>query len=176
MDTTKKSQYILIIFFVLIFCLINSIYNLFTSQYNRILYFILLLCTLYLLQNRHVFLPFLGETVLPKSVIVESRIPDGADKEYKLNLGLNIKDGVKVIYWASEKDEKKIISNPWDAYGKYMNTGVSEVKDGVAILKYVDPTKYEVNGTVLPKHLHYRICCKDNVMLGEVKTIDLEKQ
>ena len=60
----------------------------------------------------------MGETVIPKSVIVESRIPDGEDKEYKLKLGQNIKDGVKVIYWASEKDEKKIIDNPWDAYGQ----------------------------------------------------------
>ena len=176
MDTSKKSQFIIIIFFILMFCFINSIYNLLTFQRHRIFYFILLISSLYLLQNKYVFLPFLGETVIPKSVIVESRTPDGADKEYSLKLGQNIKDGVKVIYWASEKDENKIISNPWDAYGKYMNTGVSQVKDGIAILKYVDPTKYEVNGTVLPKHLHYRLCCKDNVMLGEVKTIDLENQ
>jgi len=128
------------------------------------------------MSKKYLLLPFLGETVIPKNVIVESKVPDGADSEYKLKLGENIKDGVKVIYWASEKDEKKIIDNPWDAYGKYVNSGVAQVKDGEAILKYVDPTKYQVNGNTLPKHLHYRLCCSDNIMLGEVRTINLEKE
>jgi len=173
---SNKTHFILTLSFVLLYCLIFSIYNLLTSPKNRIFYFILLVCSLYLLSKKYLLLPFLGETVIPKSVIVESRIPDGADNEYKLKLGQNIKDGVKVIYWASEKDEKKIIDNPWDAYGQYVNSGVAQVKDGEAVLKYVDPTKYQVNGKTLPKHLHYRLCCIDNIMLGEVKTIDLEKQ
>lgn len=174
MITSDKTNFMLALSFIILYCIIFSIYNL-SSNYG-IFYFIVLLCSFYLISHKYLLLPFLGDTVIPQSLIIDSRIPNGADKEYKLKLGANIKDGVKVIYWASEKDENKIINNPWEAYGQYVNSGVTQVKDGEAILKYVNPTKYKVDGKTLPKHLHYRLCCDTNIMMGEVRTIDLEKQ
>jgi hypothetical protein len=117
-------------------------------------------------------LPFLGETVIPITSIVDAKTPTGADAEYVLKLD-NVNDGMKVIYWGAQKDDNKVHDDPYDAYDKYDNVGVVIVKDNTALLKYVKPAEYKVNGMKLPRHLHYRICCQDNVMLSEVQTINL---
>lgn len=126
---------------------------------------------LYLLNRRYLFLPFLGEAVLPMNVIVESKVPPNANLEYELILG-NDYDGKKVIYWGSQKSDGTTYENPWTAYN-YENSGVTTVKNGKAILKYELPSLYKVDGYTLPRHLHYRLCCKRNVMMGEVETIVL---
>lgn len=126
------------------------------------------LAALYLSINRNVYLPFLGETVYPCDGIVE-KTPDNADK----SITITVPPNVKVIYWASEPHEG-IVSNPWDAYGKYDNTGVTTSgSDGSAVLKVRSPSSYKIpSGRVLKPHVHYRYC-QESGILSEVKTVSI---
>ncbi len=156
---------------VIMLLIAQIIFNFFmyTSKTIIILNTLMLIGLLYLLSYRYLFLPFLGETVIPLNVIVENKTPENANLEYELILGPD-NDGKKVIYWGSQKSDGKTFEDPWTAYN-YENSGVATVKNGKAILKYQLPSMYKVDGYALPRHLHYRLCCKRNVMMGEVETI-----
>lgn len=158
---------------VIMLLIVQIIFNYFvhTSKVIIFLNTLMLIGVLYLLSNRYLFLPFLGETVIPVNVIVDSKTPENASLEYELTLGTD-NDGKKVIYWGSQKSDGITYENPWTAY-TYENSGVTTVKNGKAILKYQLPSMYKVDGYALPRHLHYRLCCKRNVMMGEVETIIL---
>jgi len=119
--------------------------------------------------NRDTYLPFLGETVLPCTMIPE-RVPPGATKE----LRVPAPPGSKVLYWAAEPamEELKQIPDWQQAYNKFENAGVATTDStGVAILKVRNPQPYLVpmKGRLEP-HVHFRIC-DGTGMLGRVKTI-----
>jgi len=154
--------------------IVQIIYNFFTFTNKPLLILntLAMIGVLVLLNQRYLFLPFLGETVLPLSVIVESKVPENANLEYELLVGKE-NEGKKVIYWGAQKNDPKVIyKDPMTAY-TYENAGVTTVKNGKAILKYELPSLYKINDYQLPRHLHYRICCKNDVMMGEVETIIL---
>lgn len=163
---------------VLIISFIKAIIPLFKNQnvvINDVINFIVVGCVLYLyFNNKYLSLPFLSETVIPMSAIADEKYPPNADYKYELKL-TNVKDGVKVIYWGAQKDDKTVHPDPYDAYDKYENVGIAIVKDNKATLKYVKPVEYKVGifNQKLPRHLHYRLCCKNNIMLSEVYTINL---
>lgn len=169
-----KTLFMISLSIILLYALINSVNNVLTTSTEiKLPYVVLILCVVYLcFTNKYLLLPFLGETVIPISAIVDSKIPSGADSEYVLRLG-DVTDGMKVIYWGAQKDDQKLYEDPYVAYDKYDNVGVAIIKDGTATLKYVKPAEYKVNGMKLPRHLHYRVCCRRNVMLGQVETIAL---
>jgi len=123
-----------------------------------------------LLIQRDTYLPFLGYAVFPPAAIVSERIPDKADLETQVTV--DAPNGARVIYWGAEKEAGAVVPNPWDAYGGYSNTGVAIVREGVAKLRFQCPTQYKVGamGTVLKRHLHYRVCCAVSGMLGPVQT------
>ena len=176
MNDIKKLLFMITLNIVLLATIIKASISLMTSStFVGILDIILIFSVLYLyLTNRYLSLPFLSEAVLPMTAIADEKIPVLADLEYTLNLD-NVKDGVKVIYWGAQKDkDSKIYDNPYEAYDKYENVGIAIVKDNKATLKYSNPSEYKVNGRQLPRHLHYRLCCKNNVMLSEVVTIILD--
>jgi hypothetical protein len=121
---------------------------------------------------RDFYLPFLGETLLPCSVL-EPKVPDNADTEVKVL----VKPGDKVLYWASEpanEDMEKV--KDWrQAYLGYRNAGVAIAdEDGFATLKVRHPQPYKVpiHGK-LEAHVHYRICMHDG-FIGAVKTVKLD--
>lgn len=128
------------------------------------------LALVFLTGPRDVFLPFLGKTVFPTSVLLEDSSPPDADKAIKVPAPA----GARVVYWAAESTAKDIVENPWDAYGKYKNAGVA-VADagGHATLKVRTPAAYKVPGLLGPKalkpHVHYRIAKKDGAF-GSVET------
>ena len=140
----------------------------------RILYLIFGIAALYLVAftPSYTFLPFLDKTVLPPSLLLLSEQAN-TNAEVKVEAP----NAIKVVYWAAEEDEKKIIEDPYKAYGKYENIGVAAVKSNVAILKLKCPTQYKVGvpKTTLPRHIHFRLVYENGV-LSEVKTISLEKQ
>lgn len=126
----------------------------------------------WLLFQRDTYLPFLGDAVFPSSMIVDDRTPEGANAEVTVRLA--VPDGTKVIFWGAEPSPS-IVGNPWDAYAKYTNSGVSTVRGGQATLKFKCPAEYKVmNGAKkLKRHIHYRTCCTRNAMMGPVETVDV---
>jgi uncharacterized membrane protein YuzA (DUF378 family) len=136
---------------------------------SRTIYILVGVAALSIAFNRDTYLPFLGETVLPCSIIPE-RTPPGATKELKVPAPA----GAKVLYWAAEPAMENLKNIPdWQtAYSKYENAGVAVADSmGMATLKVRAPQAYSVpfKGRLEP-HIHYRIC-SDTGMLGRIKTV-----
>jgi len=121
---------------------------------------------------RDTYLPFLGGSLMPCSILKEMA-PEGADTEVRVF----VEPGMKVMYWAAEpanKDLKKI--QDWrHAYLSYRNAGVAIADgDGYASLKVRKPQGYLVpfKGELQP-HIHYRVCHGEG-MMGRVTTVTLD--
>ena len=132
--------------------------------------FIIIICIMLYVYNRNFYLPFLGEMVYPCGSLDEKR-------PYNANTSVNIKvkPNTNIIYWASEPTfaENQPVSNPWDAYGNYNNSGVARSdSNGDAVLWVRKPSSYLVGlfNRKLESHIHYRECNYSG-MLSEVKTI-----
>jgi uncharacterized membrane protein YuzA (DUF378 family) len=139
----------------------------------KIIYLIVGIAALYLAFKRDVYLPFLGETVMPCAAFA-SRTPDNANQEIIITTFPN----AKVIFWASEpKNDASGNIQEWDvAYNDFTNAGVAISDDkGKAVLRFRgSPQSYNVpfKGTIKP-HVHFRICEKYG-MVGPVQTYYLE--
>jgi len=139
----------------------------------KIVYVLVGLAALYLVTKRDVYLPFLGETVLPCAAFA-ARTPDNANQEITITTLPN----TKVIYWASEpKGDASGNLEDWDtAYNEFTNSGVAiSDEKGDAILRFRGkPQAYKVpfKGTIKP-HVHFRICEKYG-MIGPVQIYYLE--
>lgn len=134
------------------------------------------LAAIYIGFSRDTYLPFLGETVMPCSVLKE-KIPDNAD----LKVRIMAPHKHKVIYWAAEpsdaNDKLKAVKNWKDAYGDYNNIGVAIAEeDGSALLHVRKPQPYWVPpGKKLQPHIHYRICGEGG-LLGPVRSLFIEER
>jgi hypothetical protein len=120
---------------------------------------------------RDFYLPFLGETLVPCSVL-EVKAPDNADA----SVTVLVTPGRKVLYWAAEPENESLhtLLNWRSAYLEYKNAGVAlSDSDGHAVLKVRKPQGYSVPTRVLPPHVHYRVC-GDEGFLGPVRTIKLD--
>lgn len=184
MQDIHKSLFMIALNIILIVSLVKAIISLINTQiifntriiFNIIIDVLIIISVLYLyFYNKYLSLPFLGETVIPMSAIADEKYPQNFDSEYELKLK-NVEDGVKVIYWGAQKDDNIIHDDPYEAYDKYENVGIAIVKDNKAILKYIKPVEYKVGmlKRKLQRHLHYRLCCRNNIMLSEVHTIKLK--
>lgn len=121
---------------------------------------------------RDTYLPFLGSSVLPCSVL-EVRTPENADFERRVL----VKPGVKVLYWAAEPANKDLqsIQDYRHAYLEYRNAGVAVAdSDGYATLRVRKPQPYNVpvKGE-LPAHIHYRVCWGHG-FIGPVETVGVD--
>ena len=120
---------------------------------------------------RDFYLPFLGETLVPCSVL-EVKAPDNADA----SVTVLVTPGRKVLYWAAEPENESLHTLlTWrSAYLEYKNAGVAlSDSDGRAVLNVRKPQGYRVPTMVLPRHVHYRVC-GDEGFLGPVKTVKLD--
>jgi uncharacterized membrane protein YuzA (DUF378 family) len=135
---------------------------------SRILHLLIGASALYLAFNRDTYLPFLGETVFPESVL-QTQTPAGATRTVKVR----VKPRTKIVYWASEPTDN-INKKPYNiAYGKYENAGVTTSDaSGVAFLKVREPQMYDVPFQTLAPHVHYRVV-KTSGMFGPVRTIQV---
>jgi uncharacterized membrane protein YuzA (DUF378 family) len=130
------------------------------------------LSALWLAFQRSTYLPFLGETVMPCSLLAE-RVPEHADMEVELH---GQTPGAKVLFWATEPATEGLerIKNWQQAYLEYANAGVAVVNaGGHATLRLRKPQPYTVpmKGR-LEAHVHWRVC-GDNGFLGPVQTTTL---
>lgn len=139
------------------------------KMWMKVLALIVLIPAGWLMFQRDTYLPFLGKAALPASVIVDDRVPEQANTE--LQLQINAPDGTKLIYWGAEPNAN-VVSNPWDAYNKYTNTGVATVRNGAVTIKFKCPAEYKIPiGKKLKRHIHYRLCCEKNAMMGPIETV-----
>jgi uncharacterized membrane protein YuzA (DUF378 family) len=126
------------------------------------------LAALYLAVQRDVYLPFLGETVLPCSLL-EERGVQGADTEVPLG---GLPAGAKILFWASESAAGPTLTPDWrKAYGAFENAGVTHADaQGFATLRVRRPQAYSVpSGKRLDSHVHWRVCGV-NGFIGPVQT------
>jgi uncharacterized membrane protein YuzA (DUF378 family) len=124
---------------------------------DKIVAVIILLCALYLLSKKETVLPFLGESVIPSTLIPL--------KKNNGNMAINVKvePNSKVIYWASLPNES---NKPQvkEAYGNYSNYGtIMSDATGNAKLTITKGTGYIVpNGKYIKPHIHYRVFNNEN--------------
>jgi uncharacterized membrane protein YuzA (DUF378 family) len=150
---------------------VNMLERIFGSRsiIPRILYVIVGVSALALAFHRDTYLPFLGPTALPCSLIPE-RIPEGADTTVEVK----VRPGAKVLYWAAEPATEGLKNiNDWRAaYLQNMNAGVTIAgTDGTASLFLKNPQAYTVpwKGRLEP-HVHFRVC-GENGMMERIETV-----
>jgi uncharacterized membrane protein YuzA (DUF378 family) len=145
----------------------------FLTRGNRMLtnvvYVIVGVAAVFVGTRRDTYLPFLGRTVMPCSVLVD-RVPEHADKEVTVN---GIDPGAKVLFWATEPATAGLATiKTWQqAYLEYANAGVATADSaGRAVLRVRSPQPYAVpvKGR-LEAHVHWR-ACGDDGFLGPVQT------
>jgi uncharacterized membrane protein YuzA (DUF378 family) len=112
---------------------------------------------------RDFYLPFLGETVMPCSVLSAQK-PEGADT----NANIHVTPGAKVMYWAAEpkNEDLKGLQDWRKAYLGFRNAGVAVADaNGNVELSVRNPQAYSVpmKGK-LNSHIHYRVCRNDGMM------------
>lgn len=134
-------------------------------------YLLVGISALFLVLDRNVYLPFLGEAVFPCASL-EPRTPKDADRKVNVTVPAN----AKIIYWASDAQEGTTppVEDPWKAYGTYSNYGVTVAdENGNAELNVRNPVSYKVpSGKLLKEHVHYRYCI-GNGMLSDVFTVNI---
>lgn len=114
---------------------------------------------------RNFYLPFLGDAAFPCGIMLP-KTPENANVEVKVVT----KPKSNVVFWAAES-HKEVVSNPWIAYDQFSNAGVTRSDvNGVAILRFRQPTTYKAGLRTLAPHVHYRVC-KHPGILGEVQTV-----
>ncbi len=142
------------------------------SVIARGIFLLVALASAFFVFKRDFYLPFLGETVVPCSVLNE-QTPEGATS----SVTVTVKPGAKVMYWAAEpaNEDLKTLNDYRAAYLEYRNAGVTTANaEGMAELKVRTPQGYTVPMKgALPPHVHYRVCGNDGFM-GPIVTITLD--
>ena len=169
-----------IILTLMLYALTTSIYILFNDDYNmfiRIIAIIIISIIIFLSLKKETFLPFLGLTYLPNTLLCDPKYPSGANLNYTIDMS-EYEDGTKIIYWAANNtDSSKIMDDPFEAYKGFNNVGVSVVKHGKADVRIYCPDKYKVKkifNKILERHFHYRIIFKDSGFLSPVMTVNVK--
>lgn len=118
--------------------------------------------------SRDTYLPFLGRTAIPPTVLKDSAYPQHSNTTIVLNLP-HVSNGTKVVYWGA-KPATQVKSNPMQAYDDFSNAGVAIVVNGKATLRFHCPGQYIVGSLkTLNRHVHYRVYDRRG-LLGPVKT------
>ena len=135
------------------------------TPFTTLIYVCIGISAFLLFFNRDTYLPFLGESVFPSSILQE-QTPSGATRTIRINTMPH----TKVVYWASEPGDNISKKSFTVAYGKYENAGVTTSDaSGVAILKIREPQPYKILFVTLRPHVHYRIV-KESGFLGPFRT------
>jgi len=139
------------------------------SLWGNALAVLIALAAIYVGTQRDSYLPFLGESVVPCSVLAD-KIPEHADVEVTVD---HLKPGAKVIFWATEPATEGLAKiKDWQrAYLELANAGVATVTAaGTATLRIRKPQPYTVPlWGRLESHVHWRTC-QDGGMMGPVQT------
>jgi len=140
-------------------------------KWSSWLYVVVGLAALLLAFRRDVYLPFLGQTLMPAAAL-SLKTPQGANQSVEVTT----RPGAKVVYWAAEPNPNgsdKVVKSWNEAYGANENSGVVQAgEDGKAILRIRGPPqayKVPMKGKLAP-HIHFRVE-GDHGFFGRVQTI-----
>lgn len=165
-------SYMFLIALILLFALYQSIVVIMydASWWMKVMAGVVLVAIVYVGSRRNTYLPFLGPTVIPQSLLKEAgRVAKTG--ETQTTLFVNVPDGTKVAYWAAKQSEDVIFPDPYVAYEDYTNAGIALVKNKQAVLVIDCPSSYKVpGGKTLKPHVHYRIMYPNGIM-GSVQTL-----
>jgi uncharacterized membrane protein YuzA (DUF378 family) len=133
---------------------------------DKFVYIVVGLCALGLLFDRTTWLPFLGESVLP-GTLVPLKAHTG-----NTQVKVNVSPGAKVAYWSAMPGDNPDI-DVRDAYAKFGNSGVVMADgEGVATLSFDKGTDYVVpSGKSITSHVHYREFNDEYGMMGPIGTV-----
>ena len=139
---------------------------------NKVIYFIVGISAIVLAFDRTLWLPFLGESVLPSVLIPLSSNSATANATNSMHVKVHVKPNTKVAYWAARpgSDPETPVT---DAYGKFDNSGViMSDASGIATISFEKGTEYTVpSGRQLKSHVHYRELSGEYGMIGPVQTV-----
>lgn len=169
--------FILLMVFNVTLTFINPNYNVLlwivrTPKNLKYLYIFIAAMALWVATKRKTYLPFLDECVLPSSLLKSGSNVKG---DQLIEIDIEVPNSTQIVWWATNPSEEKT-PNPdvWKAYDNYMNSGVVDVKDGIAKIAFLCPQEYSVKKTFMTKHLkrhlHYREV-NNKGMLGAIKTV-----
>lgn len=132
---------------------------------NKIIYILVAVAAIKLAMKRDTWLPFLGESVMPSSLI-----PLIKNQNSDTIIEVKVKPNTRVAYWASKPMSG--IPDVITAYDDYSNAGVVVSDDkGIAKLEVLSGTAYKVpNGRVINRHVHYRELDQEWGMVGPIRT------
>lgn len=144
---------------------INQYVDISNFKLEKIIYLSIALAAIYLGTNRDFWLPFLGDTVMP-----ETLVPLQKNFKYDTELTVKVTPNTKVAFWAANPHDNT--PEVMDAYGKYNNSGVVMSNDeGIATLRVIKGSGYNVpSGRYIKPHVHYREIGGDYAMMGPVMT------
>ena len=135
---------------------------------DKVIYFIVGLCAIVLAFDRTLWLPFLGETVMP-SVLIPVTSATANDNTVEVHVTPN----TKVAYWSAKPGKESSLPTVKDAYGNFENSGVvMSDEDGIATLAFDKGTAYVVpSGKHIGSHVHYRELTGEYGMIGPVQSV-----
>jgi len=162
--------------FIFIISIINALYiiaNNYSNWFFKFISTLLIFILIFTINFKQTFLPFLGSTIFPLSLIPNQMYPPKSN--FSTDIDLFYPNGSKVIYWSANPDlnnKDLIFDNPSIAYADFKNCGVAIINNNKATLHLYCPNKYKIpTGSILDKHIHYRVAFPDNPILTDVKTI-----
>ena len=175
----NNTLYMTVIFIVLassVFWLFAGIFAKDVSIFLRIVMIIVGILAVLVMIDKHVYLPFLGETVYPTGLLEVTKQPIQSPDTVTVTLK-KIPANSHVIYWASLPMTSDKSVQPWKkAYGDFINGGITKADAiGNATVTLYCPKKYYVRPVgikrVLPQHIHYRYALPNNKgMMSRVYT------
>jgi uncharacterized membrane protein YuzA (DUF378 family) len=133
---------------------------------EKLVYLAVALSAVYIGTRREHWLPFLGHTVFPPSLV-----PLKEPTEHNHIVEVRVAPNAKVAYWGAIASNT--IPDVLTAYNEFENSGVVMADDkGIAKLKVIKGTGYIVpSGRYIPPHVHYRVVNgSQGGMMGRVMT------
>jgi uncharacterized membrane protein YuzA (DUF378 family) len=133
---------------------------------NQLLYIGIGVSAIFLASKQSTWLPFLGWTALPGSLIPLK------ENKGDITVSVNVKPNTRVAYWSAIEQKDTPVPNVLSAYKDFSNSGVvMSNKDGLAQLTLQKGTDYVVpSGKTIKRHVHYRTLDHEYGMVGHVKT------
>ena len=133
-----------------------------SSNAARLVALVALVGAVYLGTNRDFYMPFLGPTIVPTSVL---KLGVPADATVSITVDAP-PQATHVMYWAATA-----ANMPFDsaakAYSGFNNAGIVQVAAGRATMKIACPGTYRVGwGKLLPRHVHYRFVFANGMTSG----------
>lgn len=133
---------------------------------NKIFFLIVFFAGVIIALNRTTWLPFLGWTALPGSLVPLK------ENKGDITVTVNTQPNTRVAYWSAIAQKDTPVPTVLSAYKNFSNSGVvTSDNNGVALLTLQSGTDYVVpSGKTIKRHVHYRTLDHEYGMIGPVMT------